>query len=130
MLRRTFIALAILSALALPVFAGDGKSAGTVQATAAQIQQLLSGNTIVGTWSGSTYKQFYGESGFTVYVPQGGPPSRGKWRVKEDTDEYDSWWENTGWTPYKVMITNDGYAWVNKGTLEPFEVLEGKQVNF
>lgn len=128
MLRRTFMSLVTLAALALP--AGAGEVPGAVQATAAQIQQLLTGNTIVGTWSGSNYRQYYDASGVTVYVAEGAPPSRGKWRVKEDTDEYDSWWEQTGWTPYVVMMTNDGFAWVNGDTLEPFEVLAGKQVDF
>lgn len=129
MRRRGFIAFAAILSFCLPAHAQEG-SAGTVQATAAQIRELLSGNTIRGTWSGSDYSQYFGESGFTVYVEDGRPPSRGKWRVRADTDQYDSWWENTGWTPYTVMMTNDGYAWVNKDTLEPFEVLKGKQVDF
>ncbi len=128
MLRRTFMSLVTLAAVALP--AGAGEAPGAVQATATQIQQLLTGNTIVGTWSGSNYKQYYDASGFTVYVAEGAPPSRGKWRVKEDTNEYDSWWEQTGWTPYVVMMTNDGFAWVNGDKLEHFKVLDGKQVDF
>ncbi len=132
MLRRGLIAFATTVALSAPVVAQEigVKDAGAVQVTAAQIQQLLSGNTIKGTWSGFDYTQYFGENGFTVYIEDGRPPSRGKWRVKEDTDQYDSWWENTGWTPYTVMMTNDGYAWVNKDRLEPFVVLEGKQADF
>ncbi|WP_306113140.1 MULTISPECIES: hypothetical protein [unclassified Roseovarius] len=137
MLRRGFIKLAtvtLTAAAALVVPAGAQQTAsgeaGTVQATAAQIQHLLSGNTIKGSWSGADYTQYFDQSGFTVYIEAGRPPSRGKWRVREDTDQYDSWWENTGWTPYTVMMTNDGYAWVNRGELEPFEILEGKQADF
>lgn len=132
MQRRAFIAYAVTMAVAAPSVAGDADkmSAGTVQVTAAQISELLSGNTIKGTWNGSAYTQYYGESGLTLYIPDDGPPSRGKWRVSQNTDQYDSWWENTGWTPYTVVMTNDGYAWVNKGKLEPFEVLEGKQADF
>ena len=105
MYRRLFLSCFTLCALAPAAWGGDSKNAGVVQATAAQITELLSGNTIVGTWSGTPYKQFYFENGRTVYVPEGGRPSEGKWRVKNDTDEDDSWWENTGWTPYKVRIT-------------------------
>ena len=129
MLRRNFIALAAIFTLPLAATAGD-KGAGTVQASAAQIEELLSGNTITGSWGGSSYVQYFDASGLTVYIPEGGPPSRGKWRVRADTDEYDSWWENTGWTPYRVMMTNDGYAWVNGDRLEPFEVLPGKQARY
>jgi len=99
----------------------------SVQLTAAQIAELLAGNTIEGTWSGSNYTQYYGADGYTVYTPEGGQPDEGKWRVKEDTDQYDSWWESTGWTPYTVMMTNDGYAWVNGDKLEPFDVFAGKK---
>lgn len=132
MFRRDLIAFSALMMLGAPVLAGESgnHAAGTVQVTAAQIEKLLSGNTIRGTWGGTGYTQYYGEGGFTVYIPDGGPPSRGKWRVKEDTDQYDSWWENTGWTPYTVVMTNNGYAWVNKDSLEHFEVLEGKQAEF
>ena len=132
MIRRNFIAFAACSTLVLPALshAQDLPAAGTVQATAAQIDTLLRGNTITGTWGASTYTQYFDNSGFTVYIENGRPPSRGKWRVKEDTDQYDSWWENTGWTAYTVMMTNKGYAWVNGDTLEYFQVLEGKQANF
>ena len=104
--------------------------ADVIQLSAGQINALLSGNTIKGTWGRATYTQYFDASGFTVYIEDGRPPSRGKWRVKEDTNQYDSWWENTGWTPYTVMMTNTGYAWVNRGTLEPFTVLAGKQASF
>ncbi len=131
MFRRTFIAISAALLTGLPATAGDvTKEAGVVQVSALQIQELLSGNTIKGTWGEATYTQYYDASGFTVYIEDGRPPSRGKWRVKEDTNQYDSWWENTGWTPYTVVMTNTGYAWVNKDKLEPFEVLEGKQANF
>ncbi len=130
MFRRTFTALLTIMVFSAPVLASEDAPAGNVQATAAQIDQLLSGNTITGTWSGSTYAQYFADNGVTVYVEEGRPPSRGKWRVKEDTNEYDSWWEQTGWTPYKVMMTNNGYAWINGDKLEPFDVLEGKQVDF
>ena len=130
MFRRTFAALLTVTAFSAPTLASEGGPAGNVQATAAQIDELLRGNTITGTWSGSTYSQYFGDNGLTVYIEDGRPPSRGKWRVKNDTNEYDSWWEQTGWTPYTVMMTNDGYAWVNGGKLEPFKVLEGKQVDF
>ena len=97
--------------------------------TAPQIQELLSGNTIEGTWGGSAYKQVYYENGRTIYMPEGGQPDEGKWRVKDDTNQYDSWWEQTGWTPYTVVMTNDGFAWVNGEKLEPFEVMKGISEN-
>ena len=47
-----------------------------------------------------------------------------------ETNQYESWWEQTGWTPYTVVMSNDGYAWVNKDKLERFEVFEGNQTSW
>ncbi len=127
--RMLVLALAVMPTLALaPARADEMTDPVTVQMTAAQIEELLSGNTITGTWSGSRYTQYFAENGLTIYFPEGGRPDQGKWRTNADTEQYESWWERTNWTPYTVMITNDGYAWVNKDSLEPFEVFEGKQV--
>lgn len=102
----------------------------SVQMTAPQIEALLSGNTIRGTWNGAPYTQFFDPNGLTVYLPEGGRPDQGKWRVNAETDQYESWWERTNWTGYAIMATNDGYAWASRGALQPFEVFEGKQVNW
>ncbi len=129
MLRRTFTVIAATATLALP--AGAGENTGpVVPVTAGQIEKLLAGNTIVGTWGGSDYRQYYYENGRTIYAPVGGRPDEGKWRANTETDQYDSWWEQTGWTPYTIVMTNDGFAWVNGDKLEPFRVLQGKQGDF
>ena len=134
--RRSFTAAAAAGALALmlPGMAAAGDEgtgrAVTVQMSAAQIEDLLAGNTITGTWSGSTYTQYYGEGDFTVYIPEGGEPDEGRWRTNADTDNYESWWRSTGWTPYTIVMTNDGYAFVNGESLEQFDVFEGKRVEY
>ena len=131
--RRAFTAIAAAGVLALSGAASAGEEAAdavTVQMTAAQIEDLLAGNTVMGTWSGSNYTQYYGEDDFTVYIPEGGEPDEGKWRVNADTDDYESWWRSTGWTPYAIVMTNDGYAFVNGEYLEQFDVFEGKQVEY
>ena len=111
-----------------PALAEDG-AAVSVQMTAEQITALLAGNTIVGTWAGKEYKQWFSDGGFTMYIPEGGGADDGKWRTNAETDQYESWWRMSGWSGYTVMMTNDGYAWVNGDTLEPFKVYQGKQVN-
>lgn len=110
--------------------ASDTPTEANTQLTGAEIETLLTGNTIVGTWGGAKYSQFYGENEFTMYVPEGGQPDQGKWRANHDTNQYESWWESTGWTPYTLLRVEQGYAWVNGDKLEPFEVLEGKQVSW
>ena len=126
--RRHALAL-LLAGLALPAEAGEAPAqAGVIQLTAAQIDELLRGNTITGTWSGSAYTQYFAESGMTVYLPEGGRPDQGRWRTNAETDRYESWWRMSDWSGYRVMMTNDGYAWVNGEALEPFTVQAGKQV--
>ncbi|NCQ23978.1 MAG: hypothetical protein COW54_03430 [Rhodobacteraceae bacterium CG17_big_fil_post_rev_8_21_14_2_50_63_15] len=125
MQRRSFsAALAVLMlAPGLPALAAP------TRVTASEIEALLAGNTIVGTWSGTAYRQYYDAGGNTVYVPEGGKPDEGQWRVNAGTNEYESWWRSTGWTPYAMVRTDDGaYAWINGDRLEPFQVLSGRQV--
>lgn len=128
MLRRTMLAgLVVMPAIA---FAQDMTDPKTVEMTAAQIDGLLRGNTIRGTWNGDPYTQFFDANGQTIYFPEGGRPDQGRWRVNTDTNQYESWWERTNWTGYTVLMTNAGFAWVSREKTQPFEVFEGKQVTW
>jgi len=122
---------ALAAILALTVMMPALSIAQKVQLDAAEIEELLAGNTIDGTWAGSEYKSYYGADGITVYVPDGGNADEGKWRVNPDNNTYESWWESTGWTPYKVLHEGDVYYWVDsEGDEHPFVVMEGKQVSW
>ncbi len=123
---RRLLLAALAAAMALPAVAERKGKPISLQLTAPQIEALLSGNTIKGTWSGAAYSQYYSGTGKTVYMPEGGRPDEGRWRANAGTDQYESWWRSTGWTPYTVIATNDGFAWVNGETLEPFTVRQGK----
>ena len=98
--------------------------------SAEEIKELLTGNTIEGTWSGSHYTQFFGKNGETAYIPEGRMPDIGRWRVNSETNEYESWWEQTGWNGYTVLRLDEGYAWKRTKGHEQFIVLEGKQVSW
>ena len=124
MTRRIFLSLLLLTAFAPPSWSAEQSM------TAAEIKTALSGNTIDGTWAGSKYKQYYGENGFTMYLAEGSKPSPGKWRVNADTDDYESWWESTGWTPYKMTRDGETYYWIGETEKHPFVILEGKQVKW
>jgi len=120
--RRSFLGLAAAALLALPAGAGEEKL------TAAEIEVLLAGNTIAGDWSGK-YRQYYAADGATMYYPEGGTPDPGKWRVNADTDQYESWWETTGWVGYDILRAGEGYLWRDSsGKTYPFTVMEGRQV--
>lgn len=123
--RRVFIGF-ILTA---PLIAAASAQAAPIRLSAAEIETLLSGNTVDGTWSGTPYRQYYDPDGTTLYVPDGGRGDEGRWRTNAETNEYESWWRSTGWTPYALVRTEDGgHAWVNGDRLEPFRVLPGRQI--
>ena len=52
--RRIFVG----AMLAAPLTVGLPGKAASVRLTAEEIEELLAGNTIVGTWSGAGYRQF------------------------------------------------------------------------
>ena len=107
--------------LTLPAWADEVVSAP-------ELQDLLSGNTITGTWSGTKYTQFFSDEGATVYIPAGRQPEIGRWRVNAQTGQYESWWEQSGWSRYTVIRTEDGYGWKRGDGYEPFTVQQGKQI--
>ncbi|MFK7940033.1 MAG: hypothetical protein AB8B82_11680 [Roseovarius sp.] len=127
-MNRRLLLTTVMATLALPGWAMDRSD--TVQLTADQITEILSGNTITGTWSGTSNTQYFAAGGMTMYLADGRPADQGRWRANADLNTYESWWQMTNWVGYKVMMTNEGYAWANGDTLEPFEVLEGKQVSW
>ena len=123
MKRRTLLA----AALALTV---SPAWADMENLKAAEIETLLSGNTIDGVWAGTAYKQYFSEGGATTYVPEGGPADEGKWRVNEGEDLYESWWTNADWAGYAITQTDEGYAWIDgAGDTHPFTVMDGNQLN-
>jgi len=123
--RRVFIGFLI----AVPLAATASAQAAPTKMSAEEIENLVSGNTIVGTWEGAAYQQYFAPDGTTVIVPEGGRPDKGRWRTDPETGDYESWWRSTGWTPYAMVRTAEGEpAWVNGDRLEPFRVLDGRQI--
>lgn len=111
-------------------FAGVAR-AEPVAMGAAEIETLLAGNTITGTWNGSGYQQYFEFGGVTMYLPATGANDAGKWRVDAENQAYESWWRSTGWTAYKVLRDGDTYLWVDSGGKQhPFTVEAGKQVTW
>ncbi|MEI4231895.1 hypothetical protein [Roseovarius sp. D22-M7] len=104
-------------------------AAAAQQLSASEIENVLEGNTIVGTWGGDRYRQYFAEDGTTIYLSDEGKRAQGQWRVDPEQDVYESWWMSTGWTPYALVdVPDDGYAWRNGDRVEPFEVKEGRQI--
>lgn len=100
--------------------------------TAAEIEQLLTGNTAVGHWIDHAYRQYFGDDGATIYAQENTRSSLGRWRVNRAKNHYESWWERIGWgAGYSIVLKDDIYYWVSSvGSTEPqaFEVLPGSQL--
>jgi len=125
-MQRRFVLATIAAATvatALPAFADP------MRLSALEIEALLAGNTISGSWADTNYHQYFASDGTTILVSDSGKANKGKWRVNPDTNDYESWWRSTGWTPYALVRTDEGgYAWVNGDRLEPFTVKEGQHL--
>lgn len=122
--RRSFLVATAAALLAPPGTA----HAQETRLTAPEITALLTGNTITGDWSGARYKSYFAPDGVTIYLPEGGSPQQGKWRVNLVNDEYQSWWEHSGWTSYGIVRTADGLAWAYGDTRQPFTVQNGRTI--
>ncbi len=106
-------------------------SDGLVLLSAAEIEVVLTGNTIVGNWVGEDYRQFFAETGSTTYVPvESGQESVGEWRVNVNTGMYESLWnDRPPWDDYEIHFDGENYFWSGQGVeLSPFTVVEGNQL--
>ena len=125
-MKRRVLLTALMTVPLLPRFVTP---VAAQQLTAAEIEDVLAGNTIDGSWGTDDYLQYFAEDGTTIYVPDDGQRAEGRWRVDPETGVYESWWISTGWTPYVVVDVPDGdYAWLNGDRVETFTVKEGRQI--
>ena len=123
MLRRTVL-IALLTCVAPPVFAQS------VKLKAHEISALLTGNTAIGMWEGTAYRQFFAPDGTTIYAQDNARSTRGEWRIDETRDEYQSIWPtDADWEGWYVMEYAGDYYWVSKKTPPtPFRVVAGEQL--
>lgn len=114
-------------AVALAVCAGAAE-AQSVKLSGNEIGILLTGNTAVGEWEGTQYRQYFDTDGSTIYASRNARSTRGEWRV--EGEEYQSRWSGeTTWEGLFVMEYAGVWFWVSKSTPPtPFEVLEGNQL--
>ena len=100
--------------------------------TAAEIKQLLSGNTAIGHWVDHNYRQYFSPDGSTIYAQENARSSTGRWRVNSSTNQYESWWERAGWgAGYSILLKEGVFYWISSaGSTEPqsFEMVPGSQL--
>ena len=107
-------------------------AAAAEKLTAGEIQTLLDGRTALGNWRGTDTRQYFETSGATVYLPKGGVPDEGKWKVDAAKNQYCSWWQRGGWACYDVETDGSTYYWVTPGDdyRSPFTMVDGRQMAF
>lgn len=104
---RFFITLVLLIGFAGPAAAMPDRLSG------AEIKQWIDGNTVVGVWAGTSYRQLFRPDGTTAYDATGTARDEGRWWVTEA--EYCSWWSSTGETCYQVLRDGEMLIWRTKG---------------
>lgn len=114
------------------VFAAFPVEAQSVKLQAHEIAALLRGNTAVGEWQNTPYRQYFAKDGTTIFAQEGTRSTRGEWRVDPDNDEYQSIWpKQTKWEGWFVMEFAGAFFWVSKSTPPtPFRVIEGQKLVF
>ena len=117
---------ACLLSISALFFVGSCKKSSAINAD--EITTLLAGKTAIGVWAGSEYRQYFNPDGSTIYAQYGSRSALGKWRVNTDTNQYESWWESSGWESWRVTLENGTYYWVGDGGKFAFEVVEGQQL--
>ncbi len=117
-MRRAFFVL-VLTILAAPAWADEQPLSG------AEMVAVLSGKTALGTDPASPYRQYFDPNGDTIYVPEGGEPDVGKWRV--GGGQYCSQWGGRGWDCYDMTGDGDAITWIwpSTGQLYPARLVPG-----
>jgi hypothetical protein len=105
------------------VFAQDE---GTIM-TPEEFQNILSGNTMIGEWAGTPYRQYFSENGTTIYLSNGSQ-SEGTWRITEDGKYCSVWPPSPAEACYIVTRKDQELVWYSGSSRYPAVVVEGDQL--
>ncbi len=99
------------------------------QLSGTEIKKWIGGNTVVGVWAGTSYRQLFRPDGTTAYDVTGTARDEGRWWVTET--EYCPWWAGAGEACYRVLRDGDMLIWRTTGLFaRSFEarVVQGDQL--
>lgn len=113
---------ALLLMMAASAFAGE-----PYRPTQQQLDEMLRGNTMEGTWAGRAYLQYFDPSGSTLYREQGGEESTGRWRIAENGDYCSVWPPSDRWVCYEVRVIGSSLYWKSDDQYYPSEIKPGRQ---
>lgn len=108
-IRALFLAM-LLSLAASPASAMAERLSGP------EIRDWLLGNTVVGAWAGTPYRQLFRPDGTTTYKADGIALDEGRWWVTEA--EYCSCWQGSGEACYQVLRDGDDLIWHTRGVFK------------
>jgi hypothetical protein len=114
------VLVVILSAFAL---AQDAETKMTPE----EFQKILSGNTMIGEWDSSSYRQYFSENGTTIYLSNGSQ-SEGTWRIADDGKYCSVWPPSPAETCYTVTRRGEELIWYSGDNRYPAIVVEGDQL--
>lgn len=104
-------------------------SADAVVVKADEIKELLTGNTAIGNWNGTEYRQYFHANGTTIYSTRNSRSSLGKWRVDATNGTYQSLWNEGKWDSYTILRDGEDLLWLDAGQVTySFRVLSGQQL--
>jgi len=106
---------ALIFAAALMLSAGP-VAAMPERLSGSEIRDWLLGNTVVGAWAGTPYRQLFRTDGTTAYKADGAALDEGRWWVTDE--EYCSWWQGSGEACYQVLRDGDDLIWRTKGVFK------------
>jgi hypothetical protein len=97
--------------------------------TQEEFTQMLVGNTLIGEWAGSPYKQFFDRGGNTIYLGDDGQRSQDYWRIREDGFYCSTWPPGQIENCYKVTLQDNQLLWYSGKDRYSSYIVEGNQLS-
>jgi hypothetical protein len=95
--------------------------------TPEEFQNILSGNTMIGEWAGTPYRQYFSENGSTVYLSNGSQ-SEGTWRITDEGKYCSVWPPSPAEACYTVTRKGEELIWYSGNNRYPAVLVEGEQL--
>lgn len=94
--------------------------------------QLLTGNSMVGVWGTTEYRQYFAPGGSTTYVQRDASPTHGTWRIAADGQYCSRWPPSPNESCYQVERDGDDLFWLvpDSDKVYPATVISGKQLSW
>ncbi len=96
--------------------------------TPEEFQKILAGNTMIGEWAGTPYRQYFSENGATLYLSNGNS-SEGTWRIADDGTYCSVWPPSPSEACYTVTLKGEELIWYSGSNRYPAVLIEGEHLD-